>query len=161
MLFFCLKCQLYSTLLTPYTQSTGVSCLWFSDKWKTWCKLCKLLCLHVCEWWMSSYKLPKTLMTQSYIIINLTQLLSPNKFSFISEGKGKYHSGQTWLHDGWTELATWALNSSSSENSENKNVCPEMVPGQARFKLALKYEREVVQCFLQEQKLKIASGTEN
>lgn len=36
-------------------------------------------------------------MTPPYIIINLTQLLFLNKFSFISEGKEKYHLGQTWL----------------------------------------------------------------
>lgn len=56
-----------------------------------------MLCLQVCEWWTLSYKLQKTLMTPSYIIKNLTQLLFLNKFRFISEGKGKYHLGQTWL----------------------------------------------------------------
>lgn len=97
--------------------------------------------------WMVNTFLQAPKVPDDTIIINLTQPLTLNKFSFISKGERKIPPGSDLAQsDGWTELAAWALNSSSSENSENKNACPEMVPGQARLKLAWKYEREVVLC---------------
>lgn len=119
----CFKCQLYSSCI-PLCSHLILKAQGFHACGivKNMTQALQIALSSALRWWVPSYKLPKFLMTPSYIIKNLTQLLSLNKFRFFFFwGERKIPPGSDLAQsDGWTELAAWALNSSSSKTQRIK-----------------------------------------
>lgn len=95
------------------------------------------------------YKLPKTVMTPTYIIVDLKQLLFLNKFSFISEGKENYHLGQTWLKVISEQTLSWQPQSwtAPAVRTQRIKLC---VLKQCQVKLGLSWHENKRNCAMYE-----------